>query len=193
MRNPLVRTAALTALAAIAFAAALPVRADSAIGANLGYSKTVDGQGQFTGGAQLRLKFLPLFGFELLGGYRRDDIEVQGTTVLEIEQIPIQASVMLYPLKIGPIRLYALGGGGAYVTRSSGVNTFISYGKVTKWNFGGHLGGGTDILLGGSFFLSGDVRYIWLNIDSFDAVEQAYKEKRNADYWVATGMINFKF
>jgi len=73
------------------------------------------------------------------------------------------------------------------------VNTFISYGKVTKWNFGGHLGAGTDLLLSGSIFLSGDLRYIWLNIDSFDAVEQAYKEKRSADYWVATAMINFKF
>ena len=193
MRNPLVRTAALTALAAAACVAARPARAESAIGANVGYSKTVDGQGQFTGGAQLRLKFLPLIGFELLAGYRRDDVEAQGATVLEVEQIPVQASVMLYPLKIGPIRLYALGGGGAYITRSSGVNSFISYGKVTKTNFGGHLGAGTDILLGGSFFLSGDVRYIWLNIDSFDAVEEAYKEKRNADYWVATAMINFKF
>ena len=119
--------------------------------------------------------------------------EVLAATVLEVEQIPVQASVLFYPLKIGPIRLYALGGGGAYITRSSGVNSFISYGKVTKTNFGAHLGGGTDILLGGSFYLSGDVRYIWLNIDSFDDVEQAYKEKRNADYWVATAMINFRF
>ena len=193
MKNALVRTAAVVALVAAAAAAARPARADSAIGANLGYSKTVDGQGQFTGGAQLRMKFLPLIGFELLAGYRRDDVEAQGATVLEVEQIPVQASVLLYPLKIGPIRLYALGGGGAYITRSSGVNSFISYGKVTKTNFGAHLGGGTDILLGGSFYLSGDVRYIWLNIDSFDAVEQAYKEKRNADYWVATAMINFRF
>ncbi len=193
MKNPFVRPAVFVVLAAAAAAAAPPAGAESAFGANLGYSKTVDGQGQFTGGAQLRMKFLPLFGFELLAGYRRENVEAKGNTVLEVEQIPVQVSVLLYPLKLGPIRLYALAGGGAYFTRSSGVNSFVSYGKVTTTNFGAHLGGGTDILLGGSFFLSGDVRYIWLNIDSFDAVEQAYKEKRNADYWVATAMINFRF
>jgi outer membrane protein W len=193
LRNPLVRTTVVLALAVAASSAATPARAESALGANLGYSKTVDGQGQFTGGAQLRLKFLPLFGFELLAGYRKDSVEAKGETVLEVEQIPIQASVMLYPLTIGPVRIYALGGGGAYITRSSGVNGFASYGKVTSTNFGAHAGAGTDVRFGGPFFLSGDVRYIWLNIDSFSDVEQAFNEKRSADYWVGTVMINFRF
>lgn len=192
MKNPFVRTTAFVALAAAAGAAA-PARAESAIGANVGYSKTVDGQGQFTGGAQLRLKFLPLFGFELLAGYRRENVEAKGNTVLEVEQIPVQVSVLLYPLTLGPIRLYALGGGGAYFTRSSGVNSYVSYGKVTSTDFGAHLGAGTDVRFGGPFFLSGDVRYIWLNVDSLKDVEQAFNEKRSADYWVATVMINFRF
>jgi hypothetical protein len=193
LRNPFARTAALVALAGAAAAAPRPALGESAIGANLGYSKTVDGQGQFTGGAQLRMKFLPLFGFELLAGYRRENVEASGVKVLEVEQIPVQASVLLYPLTLGPIRLYALGGGGAYITRASGVNNYISYGKVTSTDFGAHLGAGTDIRFAGPFFLSGDVRYIWLNVDSFKDVEQAFNEKRSADYWVGTVMINFKF
>jgi hypothetical protein len=191
VRIPFVRATAFVALAAAAMAA--PARAESAFGANLGYSKTADGQGQFTGGAQFRMKFLPLFGFELLAGYRRENVEANGATVLEVEQIPVQASVLLYPLKLGPFRLYALAGGGAYFTRSSGVNSYISYGKVTSTNFGAQAGGGTDILLGGPFYLSGDIRYIWLNVDSFKQVEQAFNEKRSADYWVATMMFNFRF
>ena len=193
MRIRLIRTSAFIALGVAAVVGASRARAEAAIGANVGYSKTVDGEGQFTGGAQFRLKFIPLFGFELLAGYRRENVEAQGNRVLEIEQIPVQASVLFYPLTLGPLRLYALGGGGAYFTRSSGVNANASYGKVTSTDFGAHLGAGTDILLGGSIYLSGDVRYIWLNVDSLKDVEQAFNEKRSADYWVATAMINFKF
>ena len=167
----------------------------ASIGAHLGYSKTkgVD-NGSFIGGAQFRLRLLSFIGAEALAEYRKTTYQAGGVDVLKVEDFPVQLSAMLYIFPAGPVQLYGLGGFGAHYTKSKGLgpNAATSDTSQTKWS--PHVGGGVEIWTSRNLFLTGDIRYTFLNVRSVDDAESQYKAGTlSANYWSATAGLNYKF
>ncbi len=166
----------------------------ASLGAHLGYTKTKDADGSFTGGAQFRLRLLSFLGAEALAEYRRTTYQSGGVDVLRVEDFPVQFSAMLYVIPAGPLQLYALGGIGAHFTTSTplGPNPAPSETSQTKWS--PHVGAGLEIWTGSNFFISGDIRYVFLDIGSVSDLEGALKSGSfSANYWTATAGLNYKF
>lgn len=193
--KPLPRLAAGLFLA-IALVSARPADAQAhlAIGAHVGYTKTGDADGTFTGGAQLRIRFLSFLGVEALAQYRKSTFQAGGVDVLQVEDVPVQLSAMLYLVPAGPVQVYGLGGFGAHFTRSKGLGPACSSCGTSQTKWSPHVGGGVEIWTGRSVFVTGDIRYTFLNVGSVSDVESQYKTgSLSASYWSATAGLNYKF
>jgi outer membrane protein W len=190
------RLAALLVLAP-ALLAARPAVAQfhMAIGAHLGYSKTQDAEsGSFIGGAQLRLRLLSFLGAEALAEYRQTTYQSGGVDVLKVKDIPVQFSAMLYIIPTGPLQPYILGGVGCHFTKSEGLGPDAGTDSSDQTKWAPQVGGGVELWTGQSFFLSGDIRYVFLSISSVNDLEsQLQSGSLSANYWEATAGVNFKF
>jgi outer membrane protein W len=189
------RLAAPLALAFLALAARpAEGQAHVAIGAHLGYSQTKDASGSFIGGAQLRVRFLSFLGAEALAEYRQTTYQEGGVDVLRVKDIPVQLSAMLYFVPSGPLQIYVLGGFGTHFTRSEGLGPAPASCTTTQAKWAPQAGGGVEVWTGKSFFISGDVRYVFLSIGSVTDLENALKSgSLSANYWQATAGLNYKF
>ena len=112
-----------------------------------------------TGGAHARLRLLGFLGLEGAVDYRQEEFS---GGLLQVDTVPITLSVLLYPIPVGPLQPYLVGGIGFYlsdITVADGPSNDTS-------NVGAHLGGGLDIRLGSSWALHGDVRYVIRELDT---------------------------
>ena len=127
----------------------------------------VDADSQrFTGG-HLRAGMSPRSSFELSLDLRTDD---DPTETVRVRQFPIQASLLLYPVR-SVISPYLLGGGGWYATRvelRSGGDTTSS---ETTREFGWHAGFGGELKLGSHAGAHADYRYTFLDFGDDDEDE----------------------
>jgi len=183
-------------LFALALLAARPADAQFhlALGAHAGYSKTNDAGGSFIGGGQLRLRLLSFLGAEALAEYRQTTYTSGGVDVLKVKDIPVQFSAMLYVIPAGPLQLYLLGGVGCHFIQSEGLGPAASYPTTDQSKWSPQVGGGVEIWTSKNFFISGDLRYVFLSIGSVSDLEDALRSGTfSADYWQATAGLNFKF
>jgi opacity protein-like surface antigen len=121
---------------------------------------------RFTGG-HIRAGMSPRSSFELSLDLRTDE---DPTEAVRVRQFPIQASLLLYPVR-SVISPYLLGGGGWYATRvelRSGGETTSS---ETTREFGWHAGFGGELKLGSHAGAHADYRYTFLDFGDDDEDE----------------------
>jgi opacity protein-like surface antigen len=190
------RAAAGFALA-LSLVAARPAAAQFsiALGAHAGYSKTKDvSDGSFIGGAQLRLRLLSFIGAEALAEYRQTTYQADGVDVLRVRDFPVQLSAMLYLIPAGSLQLYALGGFGAHFTKSEGLGPDAGTYSTSQTKWAPHAGAGVEIGTGKNWFVSADIRYVFLSVGSVSDLEsQTQSGTLSANYWEATAGLNYRF
>jgi opacity protein-like surface antigen len=164
-------------------------------GVHLGYSKTTDApHGSFVGGAQLRFRLLSFIGAEALAEYRQTTYQAGGVDVLRVKDFPVQLSAMLYVVPAGPFQLYLLGGFGCHFTKSEGLGPNEGTYDTSQTKWAPHAGGGFEIWTGQSFFISADLRYVFLSVSSVSNLEnQLQSGSLSASFWEATAGLNYKF
>lgn len=182
---------------ALSLLAARPAAAQFSIaaGAHAGYSQTkgVSG-GSFIGGAQLRFRLLSFIGAEALAEYRQTTYQSGGVDVLRVKDFPVQLSAMLYLAPAGPFQLYALGGVGSHFTKSEGLGPAAGTYSTSQTKWAPHAGAGVEIWTGRSWFVSADIRYVFLSVSSVSDLEsQIGSGSLSASYWEATAGLNYKF
>jgi opacity protein-like surface antigen len=184
-------------LTALALVSARPAAAQfsASVGAHLGYSRTKDADnGSFIGGAQFRLRLLSFIGAEALAEYRKTTYQAGGVDILKVEDFPVQLSAMLYLVPAGPVQVYGLGGFGAHFTKSKGLGPASGTCETSQTKWSPHVGGGVEIWTSRNIFVTGDIRYTFLNVGSVSDVENQYKTgSLSANYWSATAGLNYKF
>ena len=190
------RLAAALALAT-ALLASRPAAAQFALslGAHLGYSQTKDAaDGSFIGGAQLRFRLLSFLGAEALAEYRKTTYQSGGVDVLKVEDVPVQLSALLYLLPAGPVQIYGLAGFGMHYTKSTGLGPNPGPAETNQSKWAPHAGAGLEIWTSKNFFISGDLRYVFLDVSSVSDLEsQLQSGSLSANYWSATAGLNYKF
>jgi len=116
-----------------------------AVGAHVGYSKTNDApSGSFIGGAQVRFRLLSFIGAEALAEYRQTTYQSGGVDVLQVKDIPVQLSAMLYLIPAGPLQLYVLGGVGSHFTKSEGLGPAAGTYSTTQTKWAPQAGAGVE-------------------------------------------------
>lgn len=152
------------------------------IGPQVGYYRAQDAdQGNFTGGAALRLKLVPLLGAEASIGYRQ---EKYADDLLTVRSWPVMVTGLIYPLPM----IYGAMGFGWY-------NTTIDYDQdrvplledETVQKIGWHFGGGAELPLGTRVKLTADIRYVFLNYD-FKEIPGSGELKSNF-YVITAGLL----
>ena len=123
------------------------------IGGRATYFDPKDGDGQWFGGAQVRIHPIRFLAVEGSVDYRRNDF---GDT--RVHSYPVQGSLMIYPLGLKRIAPFILGGGGWYFTSVTGPGDFDD----TQQRFGGHVGGGLQVFISKHFSADASYRHIWL-------------------------------
>jgi hypothetical protein len=193
MRNAL-RTAALALLLAAATFAATPAAAADAFSLDLGINGGVLGTNDtrsslFVGGAQARFHIVWIVAAEVRVSYYSDTYDVSSLGSVEVKNLPIQFSGMLYLLKFPHFGLYVLGGATHNTLMLDGQGNVQGSQTTNKW--AAHAGAGLDFGLSQHFILNVDGRYVFLNVDVANlppASSGAYK----SDYWAATIGLNWK-
>jgi hypothetical protein len=187
------KTLVLATLALFAFVLAAPPAAADGFGMDLGIHGgavgTDGGNGSsFVGGAQARFHLFWIIGAEARLSYYSDTYDLGQLGSVDIENVPFQASGMLYLIKLPKVGVYLLGGGTYSSLKVTGKS--VVTGEVTEKKWSPHAGAGIDIGLSNTISLNGDVRYVFLSADSVDdVIEQG---DYNGDYWAATIGLNFK-
>jgi hypothetical protein len=183
MKTPL-RIAVLTLLAVLIATPAVAGDAFSLdLGVHGGVANSQSGKsGLFIGGAQVRLHLVWLLAAELRGSYYSDSYEVSQLGGVDVKNIPIQASAMLYPIKLPGFGLYLLGGGTYNAMTLDGTGNISA--SVTQNKWAAHAGAGLDFKFG-SFILNVDGRYIFLNVDP-NNLPPATSGNYKGDYWTGT-------
>jgi hypothetical protein len=184
-------------LPVISLVSARPATAQvfASVGVHAGYSQTKDAaSGSFIGGAQVRFRLLSFIGAEALAEYRQTTYQSGGVDVLQVKDIPLQLSAMLYLIPAGPLQIYGLGGFGSHFTKSYGLGPAEGTCRSAQTKWAPQVGAGVEIWPSKGFFISGDVRYVFLEIGSVSDVESALKTgSLSANYWQATAGLNYRF
>lgn len=174
--------------------AAPPVAADGFgldLGIHGGAVGTDGGNGNsFVGGAQARFHLFWIIGAEARASYYTDTVDLGNLGDVDVENVPFQASGMLYLIKLPKVGLYVLGGGTYSSIKVTGSN--VATGDVTEKKWSAHAGAGLDINLSKTVSLNGDLRYVFLNADSVDEAFAAAVADYNGDFWAGTIGLNFK-
>ena len=84
---------------------------------------------------------------------------------MRTRDVPVQASLLLYPVKAA-ISPYLLGGGGWYSHRIEQLTDKAVVSSVTTREFGWHAGFGAQLRLGGHAGMHADYRYTFLDFGS---------------------------
>lgn len=158
-----VYAAALLTVGSLSLAAVENAKAESlfddvdvglfSIGGRATYFDPKDGDGQWYGGAQVRVHPIRYLAVEGSVDYRRNDF---GDT--RVHSYPVQGSLMIYPLGLKRIAPFILGGGGWYFTSVTGPGNFDD----TQQRFGGHVGGGVQVFITRHLSADASYRHIWL-------------------------------
>jgi opacity protein-like surface antigen len=182
----------LAALLAVASPAAAQSNSDPGLGVGLdaGYARGPDAEsGSLTGGTHARLRLTGGIGIELSAGYRRDSFTSNGTRVLSVDEIPVEASVLVFPFPNGRVQPYVLAGIGFTWAkpRGEGSNAGASYGAESL--FALHGGAGVDVRTGFSTSVFLDARFIFLQVDAV----QALPNQPSANYVRVAAGLNVYF
>jgi opacity protein-like surface antigen len=164
--------------------------ADPGTGAGLlGFvSRTPDAAGPtFLGGAQVLTRFTGVLGVELFIGYGSCRYEEDGTTVLGVQQLPVQLSALVYLLPNLRVQPYLLGGVGYYRIWATGEGPLAAQGRTIENKFAFHAGAGIDVRTGRAVSIRVEGRYVFLDVD---AVTQIGK---SANSWQAGAGFNVYF
>src|SRR5574341_1410949 len=146
-------------------------------GPQVGFQKARDAdEGQFMGGAALRIKLTPALGVEGSINYRQEKFQ---NGALTVRSWPVMATGLIYPL---PIVYGAIGGGWYNTTFDFEQPDGAANIEETQQEFGWHFGGGVELPLGSSTKLAGDIRYVFLNYD----FEQVPGAEIDSDFYVVT-------
>lgn len=122
-------------------------------------------------GGHIRAHLGPKTAVELSVDMRTERNE---TLTTRVRDIPIQASLLLFPVD-APIAPYVLGGGGWYshkVEILAGDETLFS---ETSREFGWHAGVGAELRMGRHAALHGDYRYTFLNFGDDDEEDDRFE------------------
>lgn len=154
------------------------------LGPSGGYLRAKDtDRGTWFGGVQARFRF-GIFAAEASITFHQNHYE-NGDVV--VTQFPLQLTAFLYPIPVGPIRPYILGGVGWYRTRIDYSGALGSIPDDHQNIFGEHLGAGAELMLGDRVSLNADVRYIFLNPDTAQVIGEDF------NYWQIAFGVNFFF
>ncbi|MFI5181133.1 MAG: OmpW family outer membrane protein [Thermoanaerobaculia bacterium] len=187
--RPLALVIALGALLPSSRAGAQPF-ADPGTGVGfLGAATKATGgaQATFVGGAFGITRLTGVLGLELFAGYRIDEYEQAGTTVLRVQQIPVQLSLLAYLLPNLRVQPYLLGGIGYYRIWSTGEGPLEVQGVSIENRFALHAGAGVDVRLSPAVSLRLDGRYVFLDVDAVSALGLS------AGSWQAGAGLNVYF
>jgi opacity protein-like surface antigen len=119
-------------------------------------------------GGQIRARMSPRSAFELSLDLRTD---TDLTETVRVRQMPIQASLLLYPVR-SVFSPYALGGAGWYATRVELLAGDETVSSETTREFGWHAGFGAELRMGPHAGLHGDYRYTFLDFGDDDDEEE---------------------
>jgi opacity protein-like surface antigen len=166
-----VRLAAIAGGLAAALAARSPAAAQSysdpgtGYGAEAGYATARDAESAgATGGVHARLRLTGGLGVEVSAGYRRDAFAFGGKRVLSVDEVPVEASLLVFFLHGGRVQPYALAGAGYTWAKpkGEGSNAGVTYPAENLFTL--HAGAGVDVRTGfrTSVFLDG--RYVFLDV-----------------------------
>ena len=175
--------------------AASPALASDAFSLDLGINggiantQNTTSNSTFVGGAQVRLHFIWLLAAEVRGSYYTNSYKVSDLGGVDIKSTPIQASVLLYLLKLPGFGLHILGGGTYNSVTLDGTGNINGSVKQDKWAT--HAGAGVDFNLGKHFVLNLDGRYVFLNVDPQNLPPPSSGSYKG-DYWTATVGLNWK-
>jgi hypothetical protein len=165
MRVPLFGGVVLVALLAMPEAAA--AQGAFGIGGRLSWVrrdvKVEDDSTRFTGG-QIRARLSPKTAIELSLDIHSETNELETARVREY---PIQASLLLYPVR-SVFSPYFLGGAGWYSQKFEVLAGDETVSSETVRDFGWHAGFGAELKLGGHAGVHGDYRYTFLNFGDDD-------------------------
>ena len=185
---------------AILFAAALAPRAASAdgdkpadnsmhasrsgvtLGGRASYfrPKGADG-GALYGGGQLRLHFTSVLAVEGSADYRQN--KFGGTTV---DEVPVQASLLLYLAPSWVVSPYILGGVGWYYTHVQGVS-----GSTNR--YGPHAGAGLEVALARHWTIDGSCRYLWTQSLTAPTTASPAGKNFSDNGFMLTAALNYRF
>jgi hypothetical protein len=171
---------ALSGVAAAQVAPA-PVAPAFGLGAHGGVFDPKDGDIDRFGGVHARLRLLPFLALEASADVRQADFDDD----VDILQVPVQFSALLYLIPRGPIQPYIGGGVGYYYVHvdPEGADSDTSH------DFGYHAGGGIDFPLSPNWVLHADFRYYALE----GSVEGRDLEDIDVDGWQIRGGFTFYF
>jgi opacity protein-like surface antigen len=153
------------------------------IGGRGTYFDPKDGDGQWFGGAQVRIHPIRFLAVEGSVDYRRNDF---GDT--RVHSYPVQGSLMIYPLGLKRISPFILGGGGWYYSTVTGPGNFDD----TQHRFGGHVGGGLQVFISKHFSADASYRHIWLEKIQSKNVSLDDKKFDDTGHMITVG-LNFHF
>jgi hypothetical protein len=186
----------LPVLLAAALAAPTAARASDAFGLDLGIHGGAVGVGDssktslFVGGAQLRAHLVWIVAAEARVSYYTDTYDVSSFGSVDVKNLPVQLSAMLYIIQLQGFGLYVLGGGTYNSLKLEGTGN-VSGKTTTEGKWATHAGAGLDLKISRSFLLNLDGRYVFLDVDPRNLPPPssgAYK----GDYWMATAGIVWK-
>lgn len=149
------------------------------IGGRATYFDPKDGDGQWFGGAQVRVHPIRFLAVEGSVDYRRNDF---GDT--RVHSYPVQGSLMIYPLGLKRIAPFILGGGGWYFTSVTGPGNFDD----TQHRFGGHVGGGVQVFISKHFSADASYRHIWLEKIQSKGVSLDDKKFDDTGHMITVGL-----
>ncbi|MBX3300697.1 MAG: porin family protein [Nitrospira sp.] len=153
------------------------------IGGRGTYFDPKEGDGEWFGGAQVRVHPIRFLAVEGSVDYRRNDF---GDT--RVHSYPVQGSLMIYPLGLKRIAPFILGGGGWYYTTVTGPGNFDD----TQQRFGGHVGGGMQVFINKHFSADASYRHIWLEKIESQNVSLDDKKFDDTGHMITVG-LNFHF
>lgn len=141
--------------------------------------------GQWSAGAQGRLRLSPGLGLEGSVDYRRNNF----SNLTIITTYPVQASVLVYLMPGTDLNPFLLGGGGWYYTQVNGPYSF----NDTDFRFGLHIGAGFEFTLTEFIFLDASYRYVWLQSVTSKDINTLDKTLQDSGSMVTIGLnIYFK-
>ncbi|MGD9849684.1 MAG: outer membrane protein [Nitrospirales bacterium] len=153
------------------------------LGGRAMYFDPLDGDGKWSGGAQVRLHLGQVFAIEGSADYRRNDF---GSTT--VHTYPVQASGLIYLLPGKRISPFLLGGGGWYYTTVDGPGGYDD----TQHRFGAHAGGGLQFMLNPNWSVDGSYRFVWLErVQSKD--QNLFDKKFQDEGHMVTIGLNYHF
>jgi opacity protein-like surface antigen len=161
------RFAALGAL--VILTAASPAWAQAfGLGARLsmvrGDADADTGAERFTGG-HIRARLSPRTAIEAALELRT---ETNAELTERVRQYPVQASLLLFPVR-APVAPYVLGGGGWYTTRVETLEDDEVVASESTRKFGWHAGFGAELRLGRHAAAHADYRYTYLRFGDDEA------------------------